>query len=412
MDVSIIVIGDELLIGQVVDTNSGDIARMITPYGWTLKGVATVHDDAAAINEAIESALSKSDIVLTTGGLGPTKDDITKATLCSVFGGGMHLDAGVLANVNEIFRKRGLQMNELTRSQAMVPDACRVIPNDLGTAPVMWFERDGKILGSMPGVPFETRHAFSHHVLPLLLERFSDRSVIEHRTFVVTGISESALAELLSGWEDALPAGFHLAYLPQAGYIRLRIDAAGSSHDSLTDTLDALSHSLKAIVGDRILAGEDLLPEQILMRILHKRNLTMATAESCTGGNIAHRMTMLPGVSEVFKGGVVAYSNEVKMQLLGVREHTIASFGAVSEQTAIEMAEGVCKATGADVGVATSGIAGPGGGSDSKPVGTVCMAMATPGGVFSTTVHLPGDRSRVIDRASTTALLQLVLALR
>ncbi len=412
MDVSVIVIGDELLIGQVVDTNSGDIARMITPYGWNVREVKTVHDDASAIREAIGDALSVSDIVLTTGGLGPTKDDITKAILCGIFGGGMHLDESVLANVNDIFRKRGLQMNELTRSQAMVPDACRVLPNDLGTAPVMWFERGGKVLVAMPGVPFETRHAFSRHVLPALLERFGDRSVIEHRTYVVVDISESALAEQLSEWEDALPAGFHLAYLPQAGYIRLRIDAVGASRDTLVGTLEELLCSLKKIVGDRILCEEDLLPEQMLMRLLNDHGLTMATAESCTGGNIAHRMTMLPGVSDVFKGGVVAYSNDVKMHVLGVKRQTLDAYGAVSEQTAIEMAKGASAALGADVAVATSGIAGPGGGSAEKPVGTVCMAVATPEGVSSTTLHLPGDRSRVIDRASTMALIRLVLALR
>ncbi len=412
MDISIIVIGDELLIGQVVDTNSGDIARMVSPYGWSVREVVTVHDDAVAIKNAIWRALSQSDVVLTTGGLGPTKDDITKATLCDVFGGGMHLDESVAANVNSIFRKRGLQMNDLTRSQAMVPDACRVIPNDLGTAPVMWFERDGKVLVSMPGVPFETRHAFSAHVLPALLEHFSDRSVIEHRTFVIVDISESALAEMLAGWEDALPAGFHLAYLPQAGYIRLRIDAVGIDRDALIAKLDELSGSLREIVGYRIVAEEDLAPEEILMRLLQMRGLTMGTAESCTGGNIAHRMTMLPGVSEVFKGGVVSYSNEVKMHLLGVKEQTLATYGAVSEQTAREMAEGACKALWVDVAVATSGIAGPGGGSPGKPVGTVCMAIAMPGGIYSTTLHLPGDRGRVIDRASTTALLRVVLALR
>ena len=412
MEVSIIVIGDELLIGQVTDTNSGDIARMISPVGWTVRNVAVVHDDSDAIRNAIEQALSDTDIVLITGGLGPTKDDITKATLCSIFGGGLHLDEGVLENVENIFRRRGLQMNELTRSQAMVPDMCRVIPNDLGTAPVMWFERDGKVLVAMPGVPFETRHAFSQHVLPALLEHFPGRSVVEHRTFIVVNISESDLAGMLDGWEEALPRGFHLAYLPQAGYIRLRIDAVGENRNSLVADLNRLSSSLSAIIGDRIIASEDLAPEEILMRLLKEKGLTMGTAESCTGGNIAHRMTMLPGVSDVFSGGVVSYSNEVKIRALGVSNETLMAYGAVSEPTAREMAEGARHSLNCDVAVATSGIAGPGGGTPDKPVGTVCIAIATPETTICDTLHLPGNRSRVIDRATTTVLVRLILALR
>lgn len=413
MEVSIIVIGDELLIGQVTDTNSGDIARMIAPAGWSVKEVVAVHDDAAAITEAIERALERTPIVLTTGGLGPTKDDITKATLCRIFGGGMHVDAGALANVHSIFERRGLQMNALTESQALVPDSCTVINNDLGTAPVMWFEREGRVLVAMPGVPFETRHAFSHHVLPPLLEHFGERTVVEHRTFVVVNVSESALAEELDAWETALPAGFHLAYLPQAGYLRLRIDAVGTDAPLLREELDRLSSTLTSILGPRLIATSDLTPEQILMEMLRERHLTMATAESCTGGNIAHRMTMLPGVSEVFQGGVVSYTNEVKVNLLGVDPATLALHGAVSEPVAAQMASGAATRLGASVACATSGIAGPGGGTPTKPVGTVCMAFRLPDGTIHTsTFHLPGDRARVIDRASTTALIHLILHLR
>lgn len=411
MEVSVIVIGDELLIGQVTDTNSGDIARMIAPAGWSVREVVTVHDDACAIRAAIERCMAQTDIVLTTGGLGPTKDDITKATLCGIFGGGMHLDEKVLENVCEIFRKRGLDMNRLTRSQAMVPDACRVIPNDLGTAPVMWFERGGKVLVAMPGVPFETRHAFSAHVLTALLERFGERAAVEHRTYVVTDVSESDLAEMLEEWEEALTAGMHLAYLPQSGYIRLRLDAVGSDRDALLAAMAERCAVLDRLIGDHVLAREDLTPEQIVMRLLQAKGFTMGTAESCTGGNIAHRMTMLPGVSDVFRGGVVSYANEVKMGVLGVSEATLDSCGAVSEPVASEMAEGARRVLGCDVAVATSGIAGPGGGSAAKPVGTVCMAIATPGGTLSTTLHLPGDRGRVIDRASTTVLIRLAQAL-
>lgn len=412
MDVAIVVIGDELLIGQVVDTNSGDIARMIAPAGWTVKYVTTVHDDAAAIREAIEEAMSEVDIVLTTGGLGPTKDDITKATLRDIFGGEMVLDTDVLNHVRTVFKRRGLNMNSLTESQAVVPDSCKVIHNELGTAPVMWFERNGKVVVSMPGVPFETRHAFRNEVLPRLLERFGDRSVLEHRTLVVTDITESDLAEKLDGWERSLPPHFHLAYLPQAGYIRLRLDAAGNNKEALCVGLDGQVRWLADFLGSHLFSTSDLTPEQVLFEELRSRNLTFATAESCTGGNIAHRITMLAGVSEVFLGSVVSYSNNAKRELLGVDAATLNRFGAVSEAVAAQMAEGACRRLKADCAVATSGIAGPGGGSDEKPVGTVCMAFATPAGTVTETFRFPGDRSRVIDRASTMALIRIVQHLR
>lgn len=412
MEIAVVVIGDELLIGQVVDTNSGDIARMVAPAGWTVKYVTTVHDDASAIREAVEEALRKADIVLTTGGLGPTKDDITKATLRDIFGGEMVLDQSVLDNVRSVFERRGLQMNRLTESQAMVPDSCRVIRNELGTAPVMWFERDGKVLVSMPGVPFETRHAFRHEVLPMLLERFADRSVIEHRTLVMVDITESDLAERLSDWEDALPGYMHLAYLPQAGYIRLRMDGVGRDRDALNGELDREVEWLCDKLGDHVLCVGDFTPEQLLTEELRRRGLTFVTAESCTGGNIAHRMTMLAGVSDVFQGGVVSYSNDVKMSALDVEATALDEFGAVSEQVALQMAEGACRRLGADCAVATSGIAGPSGGSAVKPVGMVCMAFASPHGTHAETFRFPGDRGRVIDRASTMALIRMVQWLR
>lgn len=408
MKLSIIVIGDELLIGQVVDTNSGDIARMIAPAGWSVEKVTTIHDDADAIRSAIRSALESSDVVLTTGGLGPTKDDITKATLLDIFGGTLKRDDTVLAHIRDVFTRRGLHMNALTESQAMVPDSCRVIPNELGTAPVMWFERDGKVLVSMPGVPFETRHAFAVEVLPRLLERFADRAAIGHRTLVLTGITESDLAERIADWEDGLAEGLHLAYLPQAGYIRLRIDCVAPDEGAVALMLDQCVQWLTDNLNEHVVATSDLTPEQIVMESLQRAHLTLATAESCTGGNIAHRLTMLAGVSEVFNGGVVAYSNEVKMQVLGVSAATLEANGAVSEPVAREMAEGARRALGADCAIATSGIAGPGGGTPAKPVGTVCMAFATPRGTTSCTLHLPGNRARVIDRATTEALLKLL----
>ena len=412
MDIGIIVIGDELLIGQVADTNSGDIARMIAPAGWQVGEVRAVHDDAAAIKGAIEELTSRYNVVISTGGLGPTKDDITKATLRDIFGGEMRLDTGVLAHVEGVFEKRGLRMNSLTRSQAMVPDSCVVIPNELGTAPVMWFERGGKVLVAMPGVPFETRHAFAREVLPRLLDRFADRCVLGHRTLVVADITESDLAERISEWEDGLQQGLHLAYLPQAGYIRLRVDCAGENEEAVNLALDEAVQWLSDNLQHRVLATEDLTPEQLLVSELRARGLTFGSAESCTGGNIAHRLTMLPGVSEVFAGAVTSYSNNVKETVLGVDGDVIAAKGAVSEPVALQMAQGACRVLGTDCAVATSGIAGPGGGSAEKPVGTVCMAFATPAGVDAHTFHFPGDRARVIDRASTVAFIEMLKRLR
>lgn len=412
MEVAIVVIGDELLIGQVVDTNSGDIARMIAPAGWTVKYVESVHDDSSAIKGAVERGLESADIVLMTGGLGPTKDDITKETLREIFGGGMVLDSGVLEHVRSVFQRRGLNMNALTESQAMVPDSCTVIRNELGTAPVMWFEKEGKVVVAMPGVPFETRHAFRNEVLPRLLRRFGQRSAIGHRTLVVTDITESDLAENLEQWESSLPEHLHLAYLPQAGYIRLRLDGIGDDSFMVDRDLDNAASWLQDRLGDKVLATADLTPEQVLADELRRRGLTFATAESCTGGNVVHRLTLLPGISDVLCGSVVSYSNEVKHNVLGVDNETLSQLGAVSEPVARMMAEGVRKALGADCAISTSGIAGPGGATPDKPVGTVCMAFSTPHATRSATFRFPGDRQRVIDRASTVALIEMVKLLR
>lgn len=412
MKISIIVIGDELLLGQVTDTNSGDIARAIAPAGWQVAQVATVADDAAAIRDAIETALATTNVVLTTGGLGPTKDDITKATLMEVFGGELRFNAEVMENVKSVFARRGLDMNRLTESQAMVPTSCTPIRNVLGTAPVMWFERDGKVLVAMPGVPFETRHAFTAEVFPRLLKRFGRDCWIEHRTVIVSGITESDLAERLTTFEETLPAGAHLAYLPNPGYIRLRLDVAGADEKIVKGTADSAADELKAILGNLIIAGTDLNAEELLLDALRELRLTVATAESCTGGNIAHRITMIPGASDFYPGSVVSYSNDVKMNILGVDAAVLDAYGAVSEPVARQMAEGARRALGADCAVATSGIAGPSGGSPEKPVGTVCMAFATPEGTDTATFHFPGDRARVIDRASTTALIELAKRLK
>ncbi len=415
MQVSIIVIGDELLIGQVTDTNSGFLARTMAPEGWEVRDIKTVADNGGAIRQAIEEAMEVSDVVLTTGGLGPTKDDITKPLLCEIFGGELKEDPSVTANINEVFRKRGIRMNALTAAQAWVPTSAKVIQNRVGTAPILWFERTApkKVVVAMPGVPFETEHVFVREVFPRLLEAFPRHDALAHRTVMVSDISESALAMRLSDWEENLPANLHLAYLPKPGLIRLRLDAHGDDMQTLDRQIETYAQELIELCGDNFLYYGDRTPAEILLEALGEKGLTAATAESCTGGNIAHLITSVPGSSAVMTGGVVAYSNEVKRRILGVREETLAEYGAVSIPVVEQMARGACKATGADIAMATSGIAGPGGGTEEKPVGTVCIAAATSSGrVRSETFHFPGNRLRVIDRASTTALLMALKLIR
>lgn len=414
MNIAIVVIGDELLIGQVTDTNSGFIARHIAPYGWQVKNVEVVADDPQAIADALDRAFSLAPVVLTTGGLGPTKDDITKGVMCRYFGGELVEDAEVLENVKTVFRKRGLKLNDLTRSQAMVPSSCTVIQNRVGTAPIMWFNHTHpngarQVLVSMPGVPFETSEMFASEVFPRLRAFFPSDVNVEHRTMVVADITESDLATRLSDYEAQLPSGFHLAYLPKPGIIRLRLDATGCDKDTLTAQLEEQWQKLLSEVGTNLLWNGDAEPAEILLRELDKKALTVATAESCTGGNIAHQITLVPGSSSAMLGGVVSYANTVKTHLLGVDPETIRTLGAVSIPVAEQMAQGARRATHADIAMATSGIAGPGGAVPGKPVGTVCIAVDTPWGTVSGEYHFPGNRSRVIDRATQTAL---ILAIR
>ena len=405
MKVSIIVIGDELLIGQVTDTNSGWIARYISPYGWEVNDVQTVSDKADDIRRAIDRAFACSDVVLTTGGLGPTRDDITKTVLRDYFGGEMITDPSVTENIHRIFGRRGLKMNPLTEAQAIVPSSCRVIQNRVGTAPVMWFERDGKVLVSMPGVPFETSTVMAEEVFPALLERFPSQVNIEHRVLMVTDYTESALAMKIAPWEDALPEYLHLAYLPKPGLIRLRLDGHHPDRDFIVKEIDRETSRLKEILGPAVLADRDLTPAEIVLDECRRRGLTMATAESCTGGNIAHELTLIAGASDVVNGGVVSYSNEVKINVLGVDAADIEAHGAVSIPVVRQMAAGVCRVTGSDVSVATSGIAGPGGGTEEKPVGTVCICARCGDREVYETARFNGSRERIINSATSRALI-------
>ena len=408
MKYSVIVIGDELLIGQVTDTNSGWIARHMAPWGWEATWVKVIADDASEITKAIDEAFAVSDVVLMTGGLGPTKDDITKPALCQYSGGELVFDEATARNVEWVVNQRHITLNDYTRAQAMVPQSCRVIQNQVGTAPLMWFERDDKVLVSMPGVPFEMQTMMEREVVPQLLKHFESNVHIAYRTFVVTGIIESLLAMRLDGFERELPANMHLAYLPQPGLIRLRLNGTMADAEALQNAMDKQSKRLHEILGPAIVSDDDEPLAQIVGRHLRNRHLTLSTAESCTGGNVAHQITAIAGSSDYYLGSIVSYANEVKTHLLGVDQTMIAQHGVVSEPVVRQMAEGVCSLLGTDCAVATSGIAGPGGGTPDKPVGTVWMAAKCGDRVVAQMRHYPGERSRVITRATTDVLLLLL----
>ena len=408
MNVEIIVIGDELLIGQVTDTNSGWIARELNHIGWEVTEITTVRDRSREITDALNSSFGRVDVVLMTGGLGPTKDDIKKQTLCDYFGGKLVFDESVFANVEAIFRRRKLTMNDSTRNQAYVPNVCTVIQNPVGTAPVMWFERNGKVLVSMPGVPTEMKTVMKEVVISRLREYFRDHSSILHRTCLVKDFTESRLSETLSDFEAQLPGCIKLAYLPTPGVIRLRLTARGDEESYLQKIIDDEFFKLRTILGSHLFCGSDTTFAGALGSILTERGETLATAESCTGGNIAHEITRIVGSSVYFKGSVVAYSNEVKIRVLNVSSETLSGFGAVSRETVLQMVSGVQRLLSSDCAIATSGIAGPGGGSVEKPVGTVWIAVRYGERSEAECFCFEGDREQVIARATQSALLMLI----
>lgn len=408
MKYSIIAIGDELLIGQVTDTNSGWIAREMSVYGWELQKVQVVPDNADAIKKAIDIAFEESDVVLATGGLGPTKDDITKTTLCDHFGGELIFDDATLANVLEVVEKRHLKLNEYTRNQAYVPSSCEVVQNEVGTAPILWFEKGEKVLVSMPGVPFEMQHMMKKVLIPKLVKKTHDNMHLQYRTFIVIDIIESLLAMQLDGFEKVLPEYMHLAYLPTPGLIRLRLTGACEDESLLSANMDKFSAKLHELVGDKIICDEDMPLAQILGKKLLEKGMTVASAESCTGGNIAHEITRIAGSSSYFKGSVVSYANEVKINVLSVSSADIDVHGVVSEPVVQQMVNGVCKVMNTDCAISTSGIAGPGGAEPGKPVGTVWIAAKAADKVVSQCFHFPGDRERVINRATNEGIKLLL----
>lgn len=406
MFAEIITIGDELLIGQVTDINSVWMGRELNKVGIEVIRVVSVRDRADEITEAVDDALNRVDIVLMTGGLGPTKDDITKQTLCAYFDTELVFSEEVFENIKRVLASK-IPMNALNKSQAMVPKDCLVINNRVGSASVSWFEKNGKVLVSMPGVPQEMITVMSEEVIPRLRKKF-DTDVIIHKTFTVKNYPESVLAEKLESWEEVLPESIKLAYLPKPGIIRLRLTGRGRDKEAVQSQISVEGCKLKDILGDAIFDEEDTPLEILIGNLLREKNLTVSTAESCTGGSIAAKLTSVPGSSDYFKGGIVAYSNEIKESLLGVSPETLKKQGAVSEETVIEMVKGSMKALKTDCAVSTSGIAGPGGGTKEKPVGTVWIAAAYKNEIRTVKQDTDRGREMNVERAGNNAFLLLL----
>lgn len=413
MKVSIIVIGDELLLGQVVDTNSGDIARIISSANWQVSHVSTVGDSTASIRQAVKKALEVSDLVITTGGLGPTKDDITKQVLMEFFGGELRMDSAVLENIKDICDRRHIELNELTSLQAMVPTSCQVIQNRVGTAPIMWFEKDGKVLVALPGVPFEMNEMMRSEVFPRLLRHFGNGANIGHRYLLIYKVIESEIAQRLTHFEETLPSFLHLAYLPMQGYVTLRLDGHHDDLDILNATLDEKMKEIETEFGSNVVWNENRPLAEIALILLRRNGLKLSTAESCSGGSVARAVTLIPNCSDCYQGGVVTYSNKMKTNLLGISPENIELYGAVSLPVAEMMVEGVTRRVAhTECGIATTGIAGPGGGTPTKPVGTVCIAVKTPRRTLVDSFLFPGNRKRVIERTTNVAFIKLIRELK
>ena len=404
MKAEIITIGDELLIGQVVDTNSAFIATKLNEAGIQVAQITSVSDNREHIMEALDNASKRADIIVMTGGLGPTNDDITKLTLCEYFKVGLRFDAVAYKDVENVFKIRGREVSEINRKQADLPENSVALRNKNGTAPGMWFDVNGKIYVSMPGVPYEMKALMENEVIPKLKKQFT-LPVIIHKNVLTIGIGESVLAEKITAWESSLAAdNIKLAYLPSIGMVRLRLSTTGADKNMLEEKVDTKISALKDLVGEYIFGYENDTLEQIVGNLLKERKQTLSLAESCTGGYISHLITAISGSSDYYKGSVIAYSYEIKTLELGVNAELLNVKGAVSQEVVEQMALAVRKKFKTDYSIAVSGIAGPGGGTPEKPVGMVWIAIATPEKVFSKKCQFANNRMRNIQMTANTAL--------
>ncbi|MCB0428721.1 MAG: competence/damage-inducible protein A [Flavobacteriales bacterium] len=402
MKAEIITIGDEILIGQIVDTNSAWMSSRLNGIGVKVAQITSISDRREHILEALKEAEGRADVILITGGLGPTPDDLTKDVLAEYFQTHLVRNDEAYRQLEGFFKSRNREMSALNARQADLPANCTMLPNPNGTAPGMQFEERGKVFVSMPGVPFEMKAMMDDHVLPWLKNKYVLPFIL-HRTILTQGIAESTLYEMIASWEEALPDSVRLAYLPSAGMVRLRLTATGEEK-TCKELIAKEEEKLRKLIPQYIYGADDETLESVIGRLLLERNATMAIAESCTGGYIAHRITSIPGSSAYFLGGVVSYANEVKTSLLGVDAGSLRTHGAVSEDVVLQMAAGARKATGANYAVATSGVAGPDGGTEEKPVGLVWIAVAGPTFTEAKQFRFVKDRMRNIELATQTAL--------
>lgn len=408
MKAEIITIGDELLNGQVVDTNSAWIAKHLGALHIPVVHITSISDKEGAIQQALRQAEARADVIIMTGGLGPTRDDVTKAAVAAYFSTTLVHDPAVLAHVKDIFQRSGrTNMPAINIGQAEVLANATVLFNDVGTAPGMAVERDGKYFAFLPGVPFEMKFLLENRVLPALRNTYKSEVFVYNSYVVTVGIGESYLAEQIAAIEDALPPFITLAYLPKIGLVRLRFTAEGTDMETLERETEAFKQQVVARVKDHVVAVDNRSFEEVLVQTFTKTGVTLSTAESCTGGAISAQITAVPGASQMFQGAAVTYSNQSKIDVLGVSPDTLARYGAVSESTVKEMAEGAKRVFHTDYAIATSGIAGPGGGTDTKPVGTVCIAVAGKSETLVKTFHFKNDRAINIERTVMAALTTL-----
>ncbi|PCJ27396.1 MAG: competence/damage-inducible protein A [Flavobacteriales bacterium] len=403
MKLDIISIGDELLIGQTLNTNVYWISKELNRIGFTIRQQITISDTEDAILSTLEESLSKSDVVLITGGLGPTNDDLTMPVLNKYFGGKLVKDEKVYQHIEQLVTSRGFEMNENNQKQAIVPDNCRVVHNAHGTAPGLWFEKDNKVIVAMPGVPYEMKAMVSDTIIPWLKEKYELPEIINQMVYT-QGLPESILAEKIADWENNLPETIKLAYLPSPGRVKLRLSSVGVDRNELQDMINTEIEKLTQLIPQFIYSEKNEDLGTVIGELLKKQNATLATAESCTGGYIAHLITRVAGSSDYYKGSIISYANEIKINELSVDQEEIEQYGAVSQQVVEQMAKGVQQKMNTDYAIATSGIAGPTGGTDQKPVGTVWIAIATLNGVVSKKYLFGKQRDVNIERAAITAL--------
>lgn len=406
MKAEIITIGDEILIGQIVDTNSAWIGDFFNTNGIEIYQITSVRDEKEQIIRTIAEAEKHVDLIILTGGLGPTRDDITKNALCEYFNTSLVYHEGTLEKIKKVFQNRGYSFNKLNRDQALVPKNCTVLFNKTGTAPGMWFEKNGTIIVSVPGVPFEMKYLVEFEIVPRLIKSGKTKAIF-HKTVLTQGLPESMLAEKIEDWETKLPSNIKLAYLPNPMAVRLRLSARGDNKEKLQKQVETQIEKLNEIIPENIFGFDNETLAEVVGRELKKSNKTLSVTESCTGGYISHLITSIPGSSEYYKGSLTAYSNEVKMNLLKVKDETLNKYGAVSEAVASEMVLGVKKALNTDYAIATTGIAGPEGGTKEKPVGTVWVAVAGENEIITKKFTFGNNRERNIIWSSQTALQML-----